>query len=95
MSLHLHFLFSYIKTTRNGDGGVSNPANLSIEEKASLLSAKYSSKYGAGSSRLNGASSLKREDSTDDLMKSITLANSRREKRMEEFMKVRIQCDCE
>ena len=95
MPFHLHFLFCSIPTTRNGSTDASNPANLSIEEKASLLSAKYSSKYGAGSSRLNGASSLKREDSTDDLMKSITLANSRREKRMEEFMKVRIQCDCD
>ena len=92
MPFHLHFPFSYFPTTRNGNTDAS-PANLSIEEKASLLSAKYSSKYGTASSRLNGASSLKREDSTDDLMKSITLANSRREKRMEEFMKVGIQYD--
>ena len=67
---------------------------MSIEERASLLAAKYSSKYDR--SKLAGreeGSKLKREDSTDDLMKSIALANSRRAKRIEDMMKVEDQCD--
>ena len=67
---------------------------MSIEERASLLAAKYSSKYDRSKllAREEG-SKLKREDSTDDLMKSIALANSRRAKRIEDMMKVEDQCD--
>ena len=65
---------------------------MSIEERASLLAAKYSSKYDKEKAA-RGGTKLKREDSTDDLMKSIQLANSRRAKRMEDMMKVDMQCD--
>ena len=61
---------------------------MSIEEKASLLAAKYSSKYDKSKSSEGSGSKLKREDSTDDLMKSIALAKERRQKRLEELMKV-------
>ena len=63
---------------------------MSIEEKASLLAAKYSSKYDKSKSSEGSGSKLKREDSTDDLMKSIALAKERRQKRLEELMKVKI-----
>ena len=61
---------------------------MSIEEKASLLAAKYSSKYDKSKTTDGSGSKLKREDSTDDLMKSIALAKERRQKRLEELMKV-------
>ena len=61
---------------------------MSIEEKASLLAAKYSSKYDKSKPTDGSGSKLKREDSTDDLMKSIALAKERRQKRLEELMKV-------
>ena len=61
---------------------------MSIEEKASVLAAKYSSKYDKSKSSEGSGSKLKREDSTDDLMKSIALAKERRQKRLEELMKV-------
>ena len=62
---------------------------MSIEEKASLLAAKYSSKYDQSKTTDGSGSKLKREDSTDDLMKSIALAKERRQKRLEELMKVK------
>ena len=62
---------------------------MSIEEKASLLAAKYSSKYDKSKPTDGSGSKLKREDSTDDLMKSIALAKERRQKRLEELMKVK------
>ena len=87
----MFFIFTSFHN-RNENNDVSNPANLSIEERASILAAKYSSNY--GTSRITGGGSqLKREDSTDDLMKSITLANSRRAKRIEDMMKVGVQSD--
>ena len=61
---------------------------MSIEERASLLAAKYSSKYDKLKASGEAKNKLKREDSTDDLMKSIQLANSRRAKRIEDMMKV-------
>ena len=67
---------------------------MSIEERASLLAAKYSSKYDRSKlTAKDEGNKLKREDSTDDLMKSIALANSRRAKRIEDMMKVEDQCD--
>ena len=67
---------------------------MSIEERASLLAAKYSSKYDRSKlTARDEGNKLKREDSTDDLMKSIALANSRRAKRIEDMMKVEDQCD--
>ena len=70
---------------RNNDT-TANPADMSIEERAALLAAKYSSNYGTSSSRQQNG--ITREDSTDDLMKSINLANTRRAKRIENMLKV-------
>ena len=64
----------------------NHEANMSIEERASLLAAKYSSKYDKLKASGDAKSKLKREDRTDDLMKSIQLANSRRAKRIEDMM---------
>lgn len=73
--------------------GTNDDSNMSIEEKASLLAAKYSSKYDKSKVSEGSGSKLKREDSTDDLMKSIALAKERRQKRLEELMKVRLKTD--
>ena len=84
-----HRLFNvlfFIHTTISN--GTNDESNMSIEEKASLLAAKYSSKYDKSKPTDGSGSKLKREDSTDDLMKSIALAKERRQKRLEELMKV-------
>ena len=80
-----NFLFFFHTTISNG---TNDESNMSIEEKASLLAAKYSSKYDKSKPTDGSGSKLKREDSTDDLMKSIALAKERRQKRLEELMKV-------
>ena len=79
------FFFHHIKSSN----GVTDESNMSIEERASLLAAKYSSKYDKSKAADGTGSKLKREDSTDDLMKSIALAKERRAKRLEELMKVK------
>ena len=46
------------------------PNDKSLEERASILQSKYNANYSNSSSNAGG-SSLKRDDSTDDLIKSI------------------------
>ena len=84
VNIYLTFSFNLIKFSN----GATDEGNISIEERASLLAAKYSSKYDKSKATDGAGSKLTREDSTDDLMKSIALAKERRAKRLEEMMKV-------